>query len=254
MNLGHRFETNSALQKSKEGIQAMDSLVQIASLLNPNEIYEIAFKVTAAVGVILSAFGASIAFFLKKYWDGRDRQADKKEREIAAKESEHLKQRDILYESLKWFEGGTQKRSIGIAVVNTSWNGYKEFRPLWIEVFLNQAIYLLTTSEEKTKFHEHDNLRRIMDLLVREKTSITEQSKILLTNTLLIRLLYCAEWIKRAKSMNSRYCLSARGPTRRSRGRGVMLWPVSPSFVRPRPLANANKFGHIRRINTLLGL
>jgi len=162
----------------------MDSLAQIASLLNPNEIYEIAFKVTAAVGVILSAFGASIAFFLKRYWDGRDRQADKKEREIASKESEHLKQRDILYESLKWFEGGTQKRSIGIAVVNTSWNGYKEFRPLWIEVFLNQAIYLLTTSEEKTKFHEHDNLRRIMDLLVREKTSITEQSKILLTNTL----------------------------------------------------------------------
>ena len=27
--------------------------------------------------------------------------------------------------------------------------------------------------------------------------------------------------------------------TRRSRGRGVMLWPVSPSFVRPRPLARA---------------
>ena len=28
-------------------------------------------------------------------------------------------------------------------------------------------------------------------------------------------------------------------PTRRSRGRGVTLWPVSPSFVRPRPLARA---------------
>ena len=30
-----------------------------------------------------------------------------------------------------------------------------------------------------------------------------------------------------------------RSPTRRSRGRGVTLWPVSPSLVRPRPLARA---------------
>ena len=30
-----------------------------------------------------------------------------------------------------------------------------------------------------------------------------------------------------------------RRPTRRSRGRGVMLWPVSPSLIRPRPLARA---------------
>ena len=30
-----------------------------------------------------------------------------------------------------------------------------------------------------------------------------------------------------------------RGPTRRSRGRGVALWPVSPSLVRPRPSARA---------------
>ena len=31
-------------------------------------------------------------------------------------------------------------------------------------------------------------------------------------------------------------------PTRRSRGRGVTLWPVSPSLVRPRPLARALGF------------
>jgi len=30
-----------------------------------------------------------------------------------------------------------------------------------------------------------------------------------------------------------------RRPTRRSRGRGVAPWPVSPSLVRPRPLARA---------------
>lgn len=155
----------------------MDSLAQTAAVLDPKEMYEILFRVVAGIGAILAASGAVIAFFLTRYWNNRDRRS-------AAAENDRLKQRDILYESLKWFEGGTQKRSIGIAVVNTSWNSYEEFRLLWIEVFLNQAIYLLTTSEEKTKLHEHDNLRRIMELLVREKNLIAEQSKILLINTL----------------------------------------------------------------------
>ena len=40
-------------------------------------------------------------------------------------------------------------------------------------------------------------------------------------------------------SVGGRSIVPARSPTRRSRGRGVTLWPVSPSFVRPRPLARA---------------
>jgi len=40
-------------------------------------------------------------------------------------------------------------------------------------------------------------------------------------------------------SVGGRSIVPARSPTRRSRGRGVTIWPVSPSFVRPRPLARA---------------
>ena len=40
-------------------------------------------------------------------------------------------------------------------------------------------------------------------------------------------------------SVGGRSVGPVRGPTRRSRGRGVTLWPVSPSSVRPRPLARA---------------
>ena len=45
-------------------------------------------------------------------------------------------------------------------------------------------------------------------------------------------------------------------PTRRSRGRGVTLWPVSPSLVRPRPLARAlgsSRLLDFRKLNKKLG-
>ena len=41
------------------------------------------------------------------------------------------------------------------------------------------------------------------------------------------------------KAKRKGHSFLVRRPTRRSRGRGVTLWPVSPSFVRPRPLARA---------------
>ena len=41
------------------------------------------------------------------------------------------------------------------------------------------------------------------------------------------------------KAKSKSHSFPVRRPTRRSRGRGVTLWPVSPSFVRPRPLARA---------------
>jgi hypothetical protein len=152
--------------------------------MTPNEVWQVVFSALGVVGFVLAAIGGVIAFFLKRYWDNRDRDAEKREQVLAANEAERLKQRDVLYESLKWFEGRTQKRSIGIAVVNTSWRDFPEFRALWIEVFVNQAIYLLTGSEQGTKPHEHDNLRRIMEVLVRERVCIGEDSKVLLHSTI----------------------------------------------------------------------
>jgi hypothetical protein len=119
-----------------------------------------------------------------RYWAKRDRDADAREREQAAKDAERARHRDILYESLKWFEGGTQKRSIGIAVVNTSWPMFEEFRPLWVEVFANQAIYLLTVSDQKDKPHEHDNLRRIMEVVIREHSLLQPESYRIVLHTI----------------------------------------------------------------------
>ncbi|HYN81705.1 MAG TPA: hypothetical protein VES88_09410, partial [Gemmatimonadaceae bacterium] len=117
-----------------------DLLAQVPAQGMPSrDVWEVAFSALAVVGGVLAALGAIIAFFLKRYWDKRDREADLRERAQAAKDADRARHRDILYESLKWFEGGTQKRSIGIAVVNTSWHTFDDFRPLWTEVFANQA-------------------------------------------------------------------------------------------------------------------
>lgn len=149
-----------------------------------NDLWSIAFQALAVVGAVLGALGATIGFALTRYWNIRDRRADQRERAEVARNADRAKQRDILYESLKWFEGGIQKRSIGIAVVNTSWTAFPEFQGLWIEVFVNQAIYLLSASDQKDKSHEHDNLRRIMELVVSQRALVQRESRDILLQTI----------------------------------------------------------------------
>jgi hypothetical protein len=116
-------------------------------------------RAVSIVGVAIGAIAGLIGFFLKRYWDVRDKRA-------ASRERKRANMREVLYESLKWFEGGTQKRSIGIAVVDASWKDFKEFHPMWVEVFANQAIYLLLESKNMAVAHELDNLRRLLEKLL----------------------------------------------------------------------------------------
>ncbi len=98
--------------------------------------------------------------------------------------NERLKTWQCLLESLRWFEGGTQKRNIGIALVESEWDKHPEFQDQWTSILVNQGIYLLT--REKTKeetqedaFHEEANLYRIMNLLIdkAQKNSIITDSQ-----------------------------------------------------------------------------
>jgi hypothetical protein len=73
---------------------------------------------------------------------------------------------ELLLESLRWFEGGTQPRSIGIALVESKWDHHKEFRRRWTSILVNQAIYLLTRKKGRDAIHERANLYRIMKLLI----------------------------------------------------------------------------------------
>jgi hypothetical protein len=147
-------------------------------------VVDAALKLLTFGGSIIAAIAATIAFFLKRYWDTRDRKAGERERLFAAKEAERVRLKNILYESLKWFEGGTQKRSIGIAVVKTSWDAYSDFRSLWTEVFVNQALYLLAASDSGVKAHEQENLGQILALLAKQRALIHAESKELLCKTI----------------------------------------------------------------------
>ena len=140
-------------------------------------VWDVVFKAVAVGGAVIAALGATVAFFLTRYWNKRDAEA-------SAREVMRVRDKEILYESLKWFEGRTQNRSIGIAVVSTSWTKYPEFRELWIEVLANQAIYLLTASKQADKQHEHENLRRIMEILTREVALLTNSTRIVLISTI----------------------------------------------------------------------
>jgi hypothetical protein len=80
--------------------------------------------------------------------------------------NKNLRVWELMLESLRWFEGGTQKRSIGIALVESKWDIHQEFHGRWASILMNQAIYLLTRKDDRDEVHERANLYRIMNLLI----------------------------------------------------------------------------------------
>jgi hypothetical protein len=85
--------------------------------------------------------------------------------------SSRQKSREMFYQALDLLSGRTQRRNIGIAVIESLWNERlaKRFvRDISVPLLANSAIYLLLESDESTE-HELNNLRRIMDLLCSER-------------------------------------------------------------------------------------
>jgi len=80
--------------------------------------------------------------------------------------------KSLLLDSLKWFEGGIQKRAIGISIIDGNWKGFVDLKATWISVLASQAVYILSKSYEEEKGkpvflpeHEFLNLERIIKLL-----------------------------------------------------------------------------------------
>jgi len=112
------------------------------------------------IGTLAAAFGGwAIAFqTLKRTLE---------EQRITRDEQLKMQLREQVANSLKWFEGGSQKRSIGIADIETHIRDaqFMAFYTTWAKVLVNQAIYLLTESDQSQSLHETDNLERILNLL-----------------------------------------------------------------------------------------
>lgn len=72
-----------------------------------------------------------------------------------------------VFETLHYFQGGSQARNVGIAVLETYWDDprLRQLRDLCVPLLANQAMYLLRASKQEDKAHEQDNLRRMIELL-----------------------------------------------------------------------------------------
>jgi hypothetical protein len=89
-----------------------------------------------------------------------------RERIRIAGEREAERREQHLFDALRFFTGGTQERSAGIAVVEVYWPQVQALRGMLAPLLANQAIYLLNESGQGAKRHERHNLQRLMKLLL----------------------------------------------------------------------------------------
>ncbi len=102
----------------------------------------------AAVAVsFASGFGAALLTTPISYWNAT---------------------RDRNQRALEWMIQGSQRRNVGIAVIEASWTGWlhRGYRRTVTPILCGSAVYLLQGSGQKTAAHEINNLERIMRLLL----------------------------------------------------------------------------------------
>lgn len=114
------------------------------------------------VGLFSAAIGIGLAFATQRS-NQKLQQQDRMERH--------------LLDSLKWFEGGTQKRSIGVSVVEANWGTHERLRPTWRAVLVSQAVYLLAETKETRSQHEIENCGRVRRLLALEQKKLSAGQK-----------------------------------------------------------------------------
>ena len=74
-----------------------------------------------------------------------------------------------VFESLNYFSGRTQRRSIGLAVIQANWDKMPHLHSTWVSVLVAQAVYLLSEVDRKdTSEHEVTNLNNIRSILQRQ--------------------------------------------------------------------------------------
>lgn len=78
------------------------------------------------------------------------------------------RQHNLFLNALSYLTGGSQKRSVGIAIIEGLWESSEKFRHELIPALTNQAIYLLLDSDERDRKHEVHTLLRIMGLLINQ--------------------------------------------------------------------------------------
>lgn len=111
----------------------------------------IASVIAAGIAAIAAIIGAIIAFV-------GARQRSTAERRHTA-----------VLNALSYFEGGTQKRNIGISQYVSIWNekDFESYKGIFLDTFYGQVVYIFSGGKNRFKVHELVNVSRMMELLIK---------------------------------------------------------------------------------------
>jgi hypothetical protein len=138
-------------------------------------------QVSTLVVTSLIAFGG---WFFAAYQASQTRKEAVRQQDRDLEEARLSRLEEHLFRSLEFFSGKTQRRSIGIAVVSANWDKFEHLRPTWVSILVSQAIYLLTASTSHKKMHELQNLKEIINILLKTISDISPSDKAELKNAI----------------------------------------------------------------------
>ncbi len=84
---------------------------------------------------------------------------------IAGAERYRQEKQNTLIRALEYLTGGSQKRSVGIALIEGLWHKKHPYYRAILPALTNQAVYLLLVTKSKGP-HQSQNFSRIMNLLL----------------------------------------------------------------------------------------
>lgn len=152
------FAVVASLALAKAGDFTPDATVGLVAALVPG-----------LIGVVVAALGyLDRKQAAAERTRARDQEAIEREsiRERDEHEREVIRYEEIVLKSLDFFTGKTQRRNVGISIVQGAWNRATHLRPIFVPLLVNQAVYLLEESGQDEARHEKENLDRIMQLVI----------------------------------------------------------------------------------------
>jgi hypothetical protein len=143
-------------------ILAGTAIARVDSFSSELAIGLVAAVVPGVISVVVAVIG---------HLDRRQAAAERESlRRREDQERESLRYEQIIPSSLDYFTGKTQRRNVGIAVLQGAWSKAPHLRSIFVPLLVNQALYLLEESEQEEARHERENLDRIMELVISSRS------------------------------------------------------------------------------------
>lgn len=97
----------------------------------------------------------------------------------------------IFLKTVDYFSGGSQKRSVGISLIEGLIKKKKRYSEIIVPLLSNQFVYLLLSTDTKSAAHEERNLVRIFSLvesIIKEDRQAHSNSRNEVLNAIVTRL------------------------------------------------------------------